>query len=814
MKRNLLLIFFLCFYIHTFGQTDSIIIFVDSINNTSIINTSTYSKKRIATRNNGNSKDIKSREGKLIASYNDNYFMTEGVEHCLKIAMNSWERYLNITNPIRFDVTINENLPLDIEIKTEVRLYQDRTDRIAYPRSLYNQINDDNRIVGTIDINAYIDWDATWIYDLDPSGSDNLTTALMRHIAHLLGFGTSIVKRAGGLGFAIRNFATPFDQLISNGNTNLSTLVRANASVIEDFMKSHLFIDLENADYPLFSSSDCFIEHRTGCYFSLGTTNFMNYPITNKSELMGINKETLEVLESIGWTIRQHNVSIIGTEIDPVGYGSMYIPHVFSAYNENGDITDNISWDLQLYRDSVYETIQTFNSSCFTLQSDMISAGQFDEFGCLECRVVANVLENGINKQYSLPLSLEARPYLLDLSIQNIADMTNPNYYKFDAYLSYKGATSGYLTVSNDYGTSNLYNVNLPDEMIINVTNVLKTGQTCIDLALENEHGTTIKRMYFDYINNTSDTKIRYEQQTPKTLINGIATDNCLLLRDNDVCFLEVSDNTYIEDGKTKEDYTFKWNMCLENTNGNIWSESLSDISTGTSLKFTITPILFNRIIPFENYSKTDENGIVYHDGYIDCNIYDRKTGNLVKIFRRHFRLEVLPRVPLFRILEYYIADSDTDWPYPMLKFEFAHNGKLAYLVIDQNEPNIGEVDQLITDSIQETPIIIETEGLTLNDSYRVDSWNPYGYSSTDWVSLTPSSIGELLDDINIFISNGICYIRENSNMLSVKIIGLDGRKYYNDNQQTASVRLPQGIYIVNISDGNNKNKNIKIIVK
>lgn len=50
--------------------------------------------------------------------------------------------------------------------------------------------------------------------------------------------------------------------------------------------------------------------------------------------------------------------------------------------------------------------------------------------------------------------------------------------------------------------------------------------------------------------------------------------------------------------------------------------------------------------------------------------------------------------------------------------------------------------------------------------------------------------------------------------MLSVKIIGLDGRKYYNDNQQTASVRLPQGIYIVNISDGNNKNKNIKIIVK
>ena len=50
-------------------------------------------KESNAARNKG---VIKSRLGKFVVGYDDNSFMTDGVRHCLKLALDVWEDKINI----------------------------------------------------------------------------------------------------------------------------------------------------------------------------------------------------------------------------------------------------------------------------------------------------------------------------------------------------------------------------------------------------------------------------------------------------------------------------------------------------------------------------------------------------------------------------------------------------------------------------------------------------------------------------------------------------------------------------------------------
>ena len=95
------------------------------------------------------------------------------------------------------------------------------------------KMKNDN-IHGTITINALINWNTSWSSDGTDWGIDNLQTALLRHIAHVLGFGTSVVQQEGELGFAIRQQASPFDNLVSDGQKNFGqSCCRCNISYTE-----------------------------------------------------------------------------------------------------------------------------------------------------------------------------------------------------------------------------------------------------------------------------------------------------------------------------------------------------------------------------------------------------------------------------------------------------------------------------------------------------------------------------------------------------------------------------------------------------
>ena len=81
--------------------------------------------------------------------------MSEGVLHCLKTAMDSWENAIAIKEPIKFHVCISEDLNEDIAISTTVGYsYYNRRDLESLPDNLHRQIDNNITEHDTITINA------------------------------------------------------------------------------------------------------------------------------------------------------------------------------------------------------------------------------------------------------------------------------------------------------------------------------------------------------------------------------------------------------------------------------------------------------------------------------------------------------------------------------------------------------------------------------------------------------------------------------------------------------------------------------------
>lgn len=131
----------------------------------------------------------------------------------MRMAMDLWEDKLNIREPITFSFAIDEGMPPELEMLTTV-IYHVDAERGCIPYNLQRQfVGMDEDYRTTITANAYTDWDSSWAYDI-PYGTDNLTTSLLRHIAHILGFGASVVGQEGDVGFACYDAASAFDMFV------------------------------------------------------------------------------------------------------------------------------------------------------------------------------------------------------------------------------------------------------------------------------------------------------------------------------------------------------------------------------------------------------------------------------------------------------------------------------------------------------------------------------------------------------------------------------------------------------------------------
>lgn len=470
------------------------VVYVDSISNASRLRTDCP-----YVQNTGEEMTMTSREGKIIVKYTDNFFMTEGVKRCLRMSLDAWENKININTPISFKVSVSEDMDPSVEIQTTVGYYM--SNNIANPSSLMSQKQGTTETsIDEIAINAFVDWHTSWDNDNNSWGYDNMQTAMLRHIGHLLGFGTSVVERSGGLGFAIRRISSAFDKIVSDGQTTLGSIDFRNSAAIENFLRKDIHLSTLHGNYNLFTSHDEYVPFRSGSYFSLPKDNILNYPYGDRSVLQAINDETLNVMETIGWEVKPHDINITGSNVDVLGYGSIYMPHTFEINDDGMNLSENTDWTFQLYNNDTksYTDKQYYHGKTFVLDNTTVNMPNIDDFMCQQGRIICSNVTDGISRQSSFLLSLDTRPHFNEIEVLNIQDIPNTDYYSFDIKLSSLGTEEGDIIVSSDYGTLQTTTFGSGNETYIHVPQALKFGQIYLYINMVNAYGTTNRYITLD----------------------------------------------------------------------------------------------------------------------------------------------------------------------------------------------------------------------------------------------------------------------------------------------------------------------------
>lgn len=466
---------------------------------------------------------VQSRRGWFQATFDTaSEFINDGIIHRLRLAMDMWEEQFDtIRVPVSFHVAYAP-LADSIGMITTVK-YSKANAQLSQPSSLYSQSHTwFSAYTDSITVNANAEWDNIWPWEGPETTENSLTTAFLRQIAHILGFGTSVTNANGTLGFTVKNTPSAFDRFITDTVGNHLSAV-SGSTALRNFLKRPLLLSIPGNAYPLFSSNTAYFPYASGKYFSLDSDNMMNYPHPNPTQIMSINAETLDVLKAIGWGIRRHDVSIMTDSLDAAGYGSAYRTLIFRAMHRNGTPLKPAAWRYQLL-DTVtgqYHDVSSAPDSLFTLSDKAISSDAIDTGSCLEGRIVCTMQNQGTTQEYTMPIFLELRPELVSTAIQNISDEENPYLFSFDISIEHLGTETGLLWVSN----GQQYTFTGDGITVIHVSHASKHNPPFLSLTLENEYGECSRFVYLNDIETKTlgidtedldDTSFTYEQDNGK----------------------------------------------------------------------------------------------------------------------------------------------------------------------------------------------------------------------------------------------------------------------------------------------------------
>ncbi len=347
---------------------------------------------------------------------------------------------------------------------------------------------------GTIEINPNACWDSSWGHE-DPYGCLHLTSALLRHTAHILGFGASISRTASGTcQFAIPGTPSAFDNIVTNGTTTLGSLAAgATAGALGAFLAHGLRLKAGGTAYPLYSSAAGYVPFRTACHFALPSEDLMGSQYGFAKQLP-ISQETLAAIESVGWEAKPHSLGASATGLDTLGYGSLYLPHTSSATDTGGNPIGDAQWTYQLYNGATgeYETAARGHGAAFTVTPRDMGAGYADEFSSQQARLLCEATANGAHLQRAYTVCLESRPLLVGYSVYNVRQCADPNYLEFDAKVRCAGATGGYLAIANA-GTAFTHGMATDSVTVVEGTRIHKDYHTSLGVTLTNPYGTTSK---------------------------------------------------------------------------------------------------------------------------------------------------------------------------------------------------------------------------------------------------------------------------------------------------------------------------------
>ena len=753
-----------------------------------------------------NVKKIKSRMGKFIVNYDDNYFMTEGVLHCLKLAIDTWEDRIIIKKPINFFVRISEKMDTDVAISTKVGYSRYKVGEFeALPDNLYNQFYKGTNFNDTITINALLNWDSSWQYDTAYSGTINMSNAFLRNIARILGFGCSVVIRDSGLGFKVNRFSSPFDRLLTNDEIFLSELKKEGKPIdFERFFSSKLYLKSNKYKYAMYNCGH-FESEKSGVYFNLGYDNIMEYPLKEKNKLMNINNETLNVISDIGWQTYLHDLCITCDSVDILGCGSIFNKQIFNIVNPIDGKKLKGDWFYQIYNTITckYENISMKpHSEVFVVTPNIIEKS-FDEFLYQQGRIVCKVG----NKEYTRIISLDVRPLIKDVRITNVRDV-NKDFYQFDIDIKGMGANNGTVVVSDDTGVTNCYDYS---DGTIHVSPMVKGSKVYIDVSLENDYGESGRFMEVGclypsaMLNNKKNDIFHVDVK-----INNNGAEN--KIKAGDLVTLSLLNDNNIEIDSVE------WRIYLKQLNG---EDYYCTLSKDKQFSFTNSPGMFNCYFskPYnkfmQGYNWEDLKEVNPDSCFYACKIYYKEGSDRVSkyICSDFIPFDVLPTDPVISISKIWVPDWADDFPICRIMID-GENYDCGIVMIAEYNNNIGvHVDDIFYE-IPDTGLLVYP-GHWDNGIY---CWtiNKYGQAMSSIIK--PSTVGisqEYGDNVDLFVEDKEIIIKS-PNSVDVYIYNINGTlEKVSKNSTMYTTVLNKGVYVIKIFNNNtNKVLTNKVCIK
>ena len=395
-------------------------------------------RKNVADEDSARCYQVKSRNGGFVISYDESYFMTEGVKRYLRLAADWWEEKISVNRPIRFHVCMSEDMGTDVAIKTTVGYCSDNAG-LSVPDNLYCQ-DAVCTVADTICFNGLLDWDVAWKYDNPYSENFSLFNGVMHSISRILGLGFGNVWE-----YSLTDVSHP----LSLDREMLSALGEIGWNVCATDGE----IVCANEVLPGYCSAydELVFQFRDG----------------QTGETLPVQWE-FQIFDNDSKRYKSEAPCKAPCKAPlPPGGGSQTLDKTPLTLDQTP-----LTLDLSLL---------TLDFSLPLREGWGGSPSSLDEYNGLQARVVCNYE----GKQYCHPLTLETRPWITDVEISNIS-ATDDSHYQFDLSISQKGASDGVVLVSDDTGAVREYN---QWEETQTVGNLLFDYDVYIDVQLKNRYG-------------------------------------------------------------------------------------------------------------------------------------------------------------------------------------------------------------------------------------------------------------------------------------------------------------------------------------
>ena len=402
---------------------------------------------------------LKSNAGVISATINS---YNEQVVKCMNYAMSVWEN--QIQNCESISIELNEG-KIESDIKTDV-LYTNYNG-VYLPSALYaykTNLPNTGESNGIITINENTDWDYSLGDNISDSGK-NLTFALMRAIARILGFGSSVnINDDGEYYFACRRGYSVFDNLISDTQGAKLNTIRLMGGDSNPYLKKYIesnsadfFVNVGNSKYEL--QSPPYNKSIPPFTYLKDDDSLMRAVVDEGSYAFSIDSATADILNELGWNVAvSSSVKIISDELGESGIGSAYVDHIFRIDYRNVK-PQNPKWELVLPLVSGGKETQVLkdngltcsvpaiceeDENCFEINQD----GDIEAVLRFSCTIDGKTVVADPYRIY-----LELKPYIESATVVKIVDHYPVPSYDAHFKAKYRGTLSLTVSVEEEYSS-------------------------------------------------------------------------------------------------------------------------------------------------------------------------------------------------------------------------------------------------------------------------------------------------------------------------------------------------------------------------